>query len=210
MGLLEGVGKAEGALAFWERVLKWGPVIIGTTATSAITGWATSATKLLEEYAPLAWIGGAVLGGTVFLIGAAALSYARVNAARLEYFNDQKKAPDSINPLEETFNKKRINVQSLRSQFNEPVEGKTFVDCELCGPAVIALLGNVSMSGVGIGNCEFVRVRNGAAIYNAIPFQNLTVNRGKMRGLTILVPEGAVAKVDSGVRGIQWVTHSSA
>ena len=172
-----------------------------------LAAYATSATKLLEQYAPLSWVGGSLVGAVLFLIGAAAWSTARVNAARLEYVRDLKTAAEPINPLDETFNRKRIQIQDLRSQFNEGVDGKTFVDCDLCGPAVIVLLGNISMSGVGIGNCEFVRVRNGAAIINAIPFLNLTVTRGKMRGLTILVPEGAVPQVDAGVRGIQWVTH---
>lgn len=207
MSLFDRVGRAEGALAFSDRILKWGPVVLGTTATSAATGWATSATRLLEPYVPLAWIGGGLLGGMLFLIGAAAWSVARVNVARLEYLADRKNLPEAINPLDETFNRKRIQVESLRSQFNEPLDGKTFVDCELCGPAVIALLGSVSLSGIAIGNCEFVRVRNGAGIVNAIPFRNLTVNRGKMTGLTILVPEGAVKIVDAGVRNIHWVTH---
>ena len=167
MGLLDRVGKAEGALAFWDRLLRWGPVAIGTAATAVVSGWATSATKLLEDYAPLSWVGGAVIGAALFLIGAAAWSSARVNAARLEYVRDLKVAAEPINPLEGTFNRKRIQIQAFRSQFNEPVDGKTFVDCDLCGPAVIMLLGNISMGGVEMGNCEFVRVRNGAAIINS-------------------------------------------
>ena len=134
-------------------------------------------------------------------------STARLNTVRLEYARELAKRTPSFNPLDETFTKQRIDLQTFRTQFNEPVTGKTLVDCELVGPALIILAGNVSMSGVGIGNCEFVKVRDGAMIFNGIPFVNLTVTRGKMRGLTIIVFESAVDNVNQGVSGIQWITH---
>lgn len=132
---------------------------------------------------------------------------ARINAEKLEFARDAAKHLTSFNPVDGVFTKQRIELQKFRNQFNEIVDGKTFVDCELYGPAVILLMSNCSISGAGIGNCEFVRIRNGAKIINAIPLSNLTITRGKMRGLTILVPESNVGNVNAGVHGVEWITH---
>jgi hypothetical protein len=207
MGLLNQIGRTEGLLAFWDRLIRWGPAILGATASSVLAGWAGSATKALEQYSPSSWVFRAIVGALGFLGGAALWSFTRVNLQRLEYARNLSMRTAAFNPLDDNFTKKRIQVEALRSQFNEPVVGKTFVDCELVGPAVICLIGPIAIHGVGIGNCEFVRIRNGARILNAIPFINLTVTRGKLTGLTIFVPEGSVENVNAGVSGIQWITH---
>lgn len=207
MGLIDRIGKVEGALAFWDRLLKWSPTVLGTAFSSYIAGWATATTNAVSQYAPLSWIAAALVGGCMFLLARALWYSARVNAEKLEFARDAGKRTSSINPVDAVFTKQRIELQQFRNQFNEVVDGKTFVDCELYGPAVVFLLGNISMSGAGIANCEFVRVRNGAAVFNSIPFSNLTVTRGKMRGLTILVPESMVDTVNAGIHNIQWITH---
>lgn len=207
MGLVDRIGKAEGALAFWDRVLKWGPPFVGTALSSSVAGWATATTNAVSQYAPLSWIGAALFGGCAFLLGRALWYSARVNAERLEFARDAAKRPSSFNPVDAVFTKQRIELQTFRSQFNETVDGKTFVDCELFGPAVILLTGNCSISGASLGNCEFVRLKNSAKIYNAIPLSNLTITRGKLRGLTILASETSVAAIDNGINGIEWITH---
>lgn len=196
MGIADRVGKAEGVLAFWDRLIAWGPTLLGVSLSGSLAAWASAATKVLADYGPISWVIAAIIGACSFLLGNVLWSAAKLNTVRLEYARELAKRTPSFNPLGETFTKQRIDLQTFRNQFNEPVTGKTFVDCELVGPALVILAGNVSMSDVGIGNCEFVKVRDRARIFNGIPFLNLTVTRGKMRGLTIIVPESAVDKVN--------------
>ena len=207
MGRLDKLASWEGSLQLGERLLHWGPLVIGTGGAAWLGGWATAATSAFGAYSPASWVFGGLLGAGLFALVVSLWTSARTRMVRLKFASAMSEKPPTVNPLDGVFTKQRISADSFRNHFNEPVEGKTFVDCELIGPAVIFLADGISMAGVGIAACEFIRVRDGAAIYNAMPWQHITVTRGKLRGLTLLVPQSAVAKVDAGVAGIQWITH---
>lgn len=207
MKLVDRIGKAEGAFAFWDRLLRWMPAILGTTLSGTVSGWAAATTKVLEGYAPLSWVLAVVFGACSFLTALLLWQRMRLIVTKIEFTKRFSKLPSTINPLESTFTKQRIALQDFRTQFMEPVVGKTFVDCEIYGPAIVILAGKISMSGATFGNCDFIKIKEGSSVQNGIPFLDLTVTRGKMMGLTFLVPEGAASKLNEGVRGVQWITN---
>lgn len=208
MSIMEKIGATESAFAFLDRAIKWAPIVIGTTFTGTVTGLAAKLTTALDSYSPFSWTIATLTGGCLFLLSAWIWSAARVNLERIEYAKEQSKIKDDFNPVDQIYTKKRIFLQNFRTQFNDRVSNKTFVDCELYGPAVIFLSNKISLSGINIAACEFVCVKNGSNLYNCIVFEDFTVTRGKMRGLTIFVHESLVPIVNSGVAGIKWTTHT--
>jgi hypothetical protein len=111
----------------------------GAVVSSGIAGWASHATESLKLYQPLSWVAAALLGGLIWMLAYAAWSRARLWVINGTINQNFYKSDDRINPMEITFREKRINIADLASPIEPFVKGKTFIDCELIGPANIAL-----------------------------------------------------------------------
>lgn len=186
------------------RLLDWAPAIVGTllsSAGAAVAGWVTVA---LSNYAPLSWVGAAFVGALIFALCYWAWTAAKVNLQRVEFARAQAEAVATINPLETTFQKQRISIDSFRTPFADPVDGKTFVDCELIGPGVVFFNGVSTLVNVRFDLCDFVRVRKGSRMFSGLVFSNTTVTRGRMRLMTILITEDMVDKLGFSPN---WLTH---
>jgi hypothetical protein len=106
-------------------------------ASFGVTAWAVWAADLFSQYTPLSWIGAGIVGalvwGVVRVLHAAAWRVrvrARYDARFLEH-------GASFNPLDLTFERKRIYVNDFVLPSHPTVEGKTFIDCDIIGPANI-------------------------------------------------------------------------
>jgi hypothetical protein len=104
-------------------------------ASFSIPAWAVSATKIFQDYAPFSWVAAGFLG-----VGFTVLCYmgwqwairqrapAKFNAALLE-----KGA--TVNPLAPTFEGQRIFINDFILPSLPLVKGKTFINCDIIGPA---------------------------------------------------------------------------
>lgn len=178
------------------------PVVIGTGASGSVAAWAAHATAALSAYSPFSWVLAGFLGVLLFLTARLVWASSRIRLLRYRLALEAAEKSDQFNPLDDTFTRKRIDLTLFKTPLNEPIENKTFVDCDLRGPLVVVFQG-VTMVGVNIVNCEFVRVREGAQVINVLPFINLRIQGGKIHNLTILVPEGAVGQIPAFAN---WIT----
>jgi hypothetical protein len=121
-----------GLLTDWVRA--WGPVGVGGIGLfSALLMWiGLSWAQLLRDRA----------------------EERRARAKAIEKWKDEV---DSINPMEEQFNRRRIAISDLINPLTKAAEGKTFVDCELYGPAVIVFI-NSTLVDVTFRGCDIVVV----------------------------------------------------
>ena len=77
---------------------------------------------------------------------------------------------DQINPLKSRFLNERVRLYDLRSPAGEPIGDRTFDECQLIGPAVIALSGSSIDNPRALHNVEFL----------ALPSDGLTFSPNKM------------------------------
>ena len=207
MAFFENLQRVDRLVSFADKLVRWVPVLFGTAATSWGSAWATYASTTYTKFGALSLWVAALLGALSFLAGYSLWTYARLNVEKSAFARERAKQPGAIDLMQDVFTKQRINLQAFKGLFSEPVENKTFVDCELVGPAVILLAQNVSISGAHFTNCDLIRVARDRIIYNAQPLQNVTITRGRLIGVTLLVPEVGVATLDGGLPGVQWLTH---
>jgi hypothetical protein len=158
MGLAARLSALNLYTALGERFLRWAPIVLGTLGVGGISGWAAWATKALVAYSPLSWLGSGLLG---VLLSAAV--YWLWNNAKLRY--EQSKNSEEmrtrakwVNPLESVFTTQRIDIDIFKRPAPDTATDKTFVDCDIYGPATIILNGYTTLRNGRFGFCDFVEV----------------------------------------------------
>lgn len=190
-------------MQFLDRVVRWSPPALGTLLSGGLASWAAAATEALNEFGPISWVLSGLVGMVLFCMSYWLWSTARVNLAKAEFARDLSARTQNINPLEDTFRKLRIEVNAFRTPTFDVAKGKVFIDCELRGPAVVLFMGYSNFSNAGFVNCEVVKIKDEAMIYNVVPFEDITVRGGKLYNLTILVPESMAERFPP---GMLWLT----
>ena len=110
-----------------------------------------------------------------------------------------------VNPLDSTFEQQRIQINAFVGPIDSVVPPKTFLRCELIGPAVVMFSG-CSLRGNSFTNCDFVLAREGAGAANLIRFDGATIHDCTLFKLTVVVPEGHKEGIEKGIAGVNWIT----
>lgn len=178
------------------------PFMTAITITG-LSGWAASATEVFQHNAPFSWIFCGLLSGAIFVFLYLCWQLALRYKTERGVLEDYQREKDNINPLDTFFEKKRIDIMSLKPPLLEPIKNKTFSNCEICGPAIIYFMGASTIQDNTFKMCDFVKIKNTAAITNVIIFDDVTIKQCNFYNLTILVPESIVGKFP---KGANWIT----
>jgi len=166
-------------VGIWDLLWKWGeraskawPWVL-TVVTTLGTGWIAKASDWLAGYGPISWVICGLLGGLIFSFTWFAIASGMERYQRSRTLKAFKRPEiDGINPLDAVFIKHRIDINAFKNPLpNESVKDKTFVDCELVGPAVIFFLGAANLNNVAWMNCDFVAVDDNKMVQNVIAFE---------------------------------------
>src|SRR5258708_37565714 len=106
----------------------------------AVVGWATWFTGIFQQHAPASWIYATVIGALIGALIAALLAYSREKMQQVRFRNTVFSGT-YLNPLDTLFTTKRVRIADLSPPIGAIIEGKTFVDCEIMGPANVVFEG---------------------------------------------------------------------
>ena len=187
-----------------ERVVTWGPVMIGTIGSGGVSAWAAYGTEFLSAYAPISWVAAAFLGALTFTLVYWLWQLARLSLSKRQYSSLMQEKPLSINTLEDSFHQKKININDFANPFHEWVEGKTFVNCHIYGPAIVFFSGGF-ISDVVFKECDFIKVKNDASVTNCIAFDKSTIRQCRLYCLTILMPEKFINDLPNQGKDFHWL-----
>jgi hypothetical protein len=68
MKLIEKLSSTETIFASLERLVKWLPLLLGTSLTSYLGAWSSATTLAFQRYSPFSWIFGGLIGAGMFII----------------------------------------------------------------------------------------------------------------------------------------------
>lgn len=199
--LLSGI---EWKWSLWNLV--YGVLFAGSFALPA---WAVSSAKILQNYAPFSWVIAGFAG--VFSI---ALSLLLVSVARRQWHRtsfDQvfRKSHPAINPLDETFSNTRIFLNDFVLPSDTQIKNKTFIDCEIVGPANIYLHANNYLKETHNSTLiDAVRLEPNPVIYNAFSFENCVFRRCSFHKITLFVQDYEFENF-RGWEILNWISHGS-
>lgn len=198
------VSTSGSIISLIEAVTKWGPALATVTGLSGISAWGVALSEPFKKYAPISWIAaaisGAILGATLVWIWAVA----RRNLSYAALLNKASKDSARINILENSFNRQMIRMSDFSLPIPKPHKHKIFNECFLVGPANIVCVGTLILTDGHFINCDYVALKDGVQIFNAIPFENLTITGGTVTGITFLLSQDAVASLPPHVN---WISN---
>lgn len=168
----------------WDWFIEHWPTVIVVVGGAVMT-WLGYLSAWLRVYGPVAWgalgiASALVLSLAFFLAGLAKQRFVLVR------FAERRAETAGINPLDDHFSKKRIKMSDFFHPFYEPVTATKFQDCELLGPAAVALEGGAFLRSSFV-NCEAVIMRADTPVAGVTPFRNCTFERCKFFGITFLL-----------------------
>jgi hypothetical protein len=175
--------RIESRIALWSILQGSGILSVG-----AISAWIASATAWLDAYGTIGWwfagLVGAILAALA-LMGFAGLRYLWAKASAI---HEWKKQVNSVNPLENDFTKLRLRFVDLANPIGNDIGYKRFTDCELMGPANIALAQEGVMDSVRFQDCDVVAVKEKAHVNNVIVIHNSRLINCVIWKCTVFIP----------------------
>lgn len=176
----------------------------------ALPAWAASAVNVLDVFSPLSWVLAGFTGLALCAIAYSAIGVGAFWWTTAKIRSVWAREHHTVNPLDTVFEKQRINVADLVTPFDRVVANKTFIDCELVGPANLYISAthnsSMAMKGSIFNPCEAVMVTNEAVVHNAINFNDCVFTNCKFYAVTLFFREYAFAGANRLVLGLNWIT----
>lgn len=174
-----------------SRLSLWNLLNGGVLMTSiGLPAWAVNTMGFFGEYSPLSWILAGFAGALFWALVRIVWVWGKRVAVQAKYDAKILERADIINPIDLTFEGKRIFINDLVLPSHPYIADKTFINCELIGPANIYFLANNTASpirppridGVWLGPTAGFNVANAFTFSNCIfrgcSFQRITIFAG--------------------------------
>lgn len=175
-------------------------------ASVALPAWSLRATNMFSDYAPFSWVAAGFVGFAVcalcyFLFG---IAYSRWIRARYDR-QHLSRSSNVANPMEQTYERKRIFINDFCLPSQPFVHDKTFIDCEIVGPANIILVDGNRVDEPRLPICDAVALSQDASPNNAYAFTNCTFRKCSFQRVTFFITQRELA----GASKIEWLNWVS-
>lgn len=141
----------------------WG--VLFPAGSFVLPAWSARAAGILSDYAPFSWVLAGFAGVLVYVLCLVLGGLGRAMAVRADYDARFMAETGGVDPLSKVFESKRIFLNNFILASNPVVENKTFVNCEIVGPANIFLQVGNSADDIRHGGVDAV-VLNGDKDFN--------------------------------------------
>lgn len=143
---------------------------------------------LFVEYSPLSWVVAGFMGLFLWVVSNLIWQWGKRIAISSRYDAKLIKNGDKINPLNQTFEDKRIFINDFVLPSNQIIQNKTFINCEIIGPSCLYFLSDnlanpikfPKIDGIWLEPSKFFD--NGVILSNCIfrdcSFQRITILAG--------------------------------
>ena len=118
---------------------RWSLVLHGVTLMAAVgaTAWGAWGASLFSAYAPFSWVLAGIFGGLLWAVIRLIWNWGYKIKVLAQYDAKFIEHGGQFNPLDLTFEKQRIYLNDFALPSNPFIQGKTFIGCEIIGPAIV-------------------------------------------------------------------------
>jgi len=195
-----------GNLANIIQLGQWAIRVAITVSAFALPAWAASAAGFMAQYAPLSWVATGFAGLFAAAVSFAIAGWGRGKWVRSIYDRRMIARGAYVDPMRATFERERIYLNDFVLPSNPFVEDRTFIDCELIGPANINMGPGNQHTDQRMPHCDAVLIRDDGAFFNGITFVRCTFRRCSFQRVTVFVPLSNYARGDKDVNWLNYIT----
>lgn len=185
-------------MPMWQRInqflagveWRWSlfALISAALGSFVIPAWAVRTAQLFSEYAPASWIFGGFAGLLFAGISFALFAWGRVKWVRANIDSLMSGKGAWVDPLAKSYEDRRIYLGALCLPSFPLLENKTFINCEIIGPAnIVPEYGN-NIQEPRYPICDAVLLRQDHKLFNAVILRNCTFRNCSFQQITFLVP----------------------
>jgi hypothetical protein len=167
----------------------------------AVTAWAAAAANLLSQFAPFSYVVAGLLGSWIVSSGYWLIASARTRWVRTKYDNTMMLRGGLIDPLAKTFESKRIYLSEFVLPSHPIIEGKTFIDCEIIGPANLMLISGNNVADNRLPHCDALALAPNDVPHNRIMLSNCVFRSCSFQRVTFFIS----AEEFPLVKNIDWL-----
>ena len=192
-------GRVANSYAVWA--------LLPSGAVSGSMAWLSTYVDAVNQFGAFGW---ASVGLTTFVttsVGLAAVGTWREKLANAKAAREWNLRTDAINPLRRSFDSERIRISDLAHPLSKRIEGKSFNDCQLVGPANIILIGSGTFDGVSMLNCDVVIIKDSTSIFNVTVLENCHMMGGEILNSTFFMNKGTFDMIKDKIPGISSITY---
>lgn len=180
-------------------------IVLGAMGGFALPAWAFRATGLFSEYAPFSWVMVGFAGLLTYALAVFLLGIGRSRFVRSKYDASFMQETGGVDPLAKVFESKRIYLNDLVLPSNARVIGKTFVGCEIVGPANMYLERNNNINNNASGQIDAVALSGESLFYNGIAFVDCVFKDCTFHRVTAFINRNEV-EATKNIEWLNWIT----
>lgn len=120
-----------------DTILPFAKYALPTATVGLIVSWSARLVGIFGQYAPFSWIVAGLLAAFITALIIAILAWAYRTRIRAKYDAKFLGSSGPINPLAKTFEAQRIYLNDFCLPSHPFIDDKTFINCEIIGPANI-------------------------------------------------------------------------
>jgi hypothetical protein len=176
--------RLESRWSLWN--LLQGSALVGSFALPA---WAAQAADIFSQYQPFSWVVAGLGGVFISTMIYTAFQYARKIRINVKYDEKHLDSDSLVNPLDRTFEGKRIFLNDFALPSHPYISGKTFIDCEIIGPANVYFLEGNQATEVKVPQLDAVYLEPGKTFYNGFQFENCIFRGCSFQRITLFISD---------------------
>lgn len=180
--ILRWLSNLEWQLSLWT-LLKGGSII----GSFALPAWSVHAAHIFAQYQPFSWVAAGFCGVLVAAIIFAVFAAARAKIVRTQYDRNLYNKSGFIDPMANTFENKRIFLSDFILPSDPFIGRKTFINCEIVGPANLFLRGNYQVHEQMLPLVDAVILNGDKDFFNGITVEDCTFRGCSFKRITLMM-----------------------
>jgi hypothetical protein len=193
----------------FEWRLSLGTVIWSIAApvgSFALPAWTSKAANIFAEYAPFSWVAAGFIGLFTYSLCYFLVSVGHGRFIRSRYDSRHLgKSANVVNPMDQVFEKKRIFLNDFCLPSQPFIHEKTFIDCEIVGPANITLWDGNRVDEARLPKSDAVALTFDARPNNAYALTQCTFRRCSFQRVTFFIADKELPHVRS-INWLNWIS----
>ena len=183
--------------AFWSWLAPAGSFVL--------PAWAAEATGVFAEYAPLSWVVAGFVGLFAYSICVAMYGFGASRVVKSKYDTKFLIETGGVDPMSRVFEDKRIFLNDFVLPSSPVVDGKTFVNCEIVGPANVFLAAGNGIDEVKPGLVDAVALSGENPFYNGFNFSNCRFRGCTFHRVTLFFTAEEVS-LNKDLNWLNWIS----